>query len=508
MKNFKLIALSMALLCLAFKSNAQVDPFAYGYYQDALRYGQYRGLGSARLTGMAGAGSVLGADPSAAFLNPAGLGMYNRSQLVITPGFNFNTYTTNYVGNTVDNENSGMEFSNFAAIINFNKGDLVPGGWRGGTLAITYNRSANFKRDLQYGAQNNESSIIDAMIDNAYGFFPEELGGIEQIGYDHFLINPIPGAEDLYVSPVEGFPYQNERHRQSGHIDEINISFGGNYNDVLYIGAGLGFVSTKYSNNRVYTESFEGTSLSTFSIDEQLTTSGSGINANFGFIVRPIPIFRFGASITTPTWFNFNEESDAIYNSEWNNYDVANFTDEFDNRYILEDTVLTSLQSSTPIYASNYDLRTPMKVNAGAALFLGKAGFITADIEYADYSNAHVSSIDFSTEGDNNTIDNIYQSTLNVRFGAEFRYSIFKFRAGYARIGDPYADSYDNLDRSQEVMSGGVGLSFRKFFVDAGYSRTTYQSSYQSYSFFDGTGPQGITDNTLNQLRLSVGFNF
>ncbi|WP_268122215.1 OmpP1/FadL family transporter [Roseivirga pacifica] len=508
MKNFKLIALSMALLCLAFKSNAQVDPFAYGYYQDALRYGQYRSLGSARLTGMAGAGSVLGADPSAAFLNPAGLGMYNRSQLVITPGFNFNTFSTDYLGNTVDNENSGMEFSNFAAIINFNKDDLVPGGWRGGTLAITFNRSASFKRNLQYGAQNNESSIIDAMIDNAYGFFPFELGGLEQVGYDHYLINPIPGAEDLYVSPVEGFPYQTERHQQTGHINEVNIAFGGNYNDILYIGAGLGFVSTKYSFNRVFNESFQNTALNSFTIDEQLSSSGSGVNANIGIIVRPIPIFRFGISLTTPTWYTFIEESDAIYNSEWNDYDVANFVDDNGNRYIMEDTVLTSLQTQTSIYRSDYDIRTPMKLNAGAALFLGKAGFITADIEYADYSNAHVSSIDFSAEGDNNTIDNIYQSTLNVRFGAEFRYSIFKFRAGYARIGDPYADSYDNLDRSQEVMSGGVGLSFRKFFVDAGYSRTTYQSSYQSYSFYDGTGPQGITDNTLNQLRLSVGFNF
>jgi hypothetical protein len=508
MKNFKLIALSMALLCFAFKSNAQVDPLAYGYYQDALRYGQYRSLGSARLSGMSGAGSVLGADMSAAFLNPAGLGLYNRSQLVITPGFNFSTYATDYLGNSVDNENSRLELANFGAVINFNKGDLVPGGWRGGSLAITYNRSANFNRDLSYGAQNDQSSIIDAMIDNAYGFFPFELGGLEQVGYDHFLINPIPGAEDLYVSPVEGFPYQSERQQQSGHVDEINIAFGGNYNDMLYIGAGLGFVSTKYSFNRVYTETFQNTSLNTFTIDEQLTTSGSGVNLNLGFIFRPIPIFRLGASVTTPTWYTFREESDAIYNSDWNDYDVSNFRDEFGNRYILEDTVLTNLQTATPIYASDYDLRTPLKINAGAAFFLGKAGFITADVEYADYSNAHVSSIDFSAEGDNATIESIYQSTLNVRLGAEFRYNIFRFRAGYARVGDPYSDDYDNLDRSQEVVSGGVGLNFGKFFVDAPYSRTAYQSSYQSYSFFDGTGPTAVTDNTLNQLRFSVGFNF
>ena len=504
----KLIYISLVLLCSTAVAQAQVQPGSFGYYQDALRFSQFNQWGTARFASIGGAGSVLGGDISAATLNPAGLGLFNRSQFVITPSLGFNTFDSNFEGTNTRSERTNFALGNAGIVINFNKGDLEPGSWRGGSLAITYNRFSDFRQDIGYSAQNNGSSIIDAMLNRADRFFPEELGGIEQVGYDHYLINPVPGAEDFYVSFVEGFPLQRERIERVGQIDQVNVSFGGNFEDKIYVGAGLGFTSADYRQMRVYTESFNDGRLNQFTVDERLDISGTGVNANIGVIVRPTNAVRFGASITTPTWYSFSEESDAIYQSDYNNYDVANYLDDNGNRIIKEDTVLNLLTSETNVFFSNYNLRTPLKLNAGVAFFIGKSGFITADIERLNYSNAFVSSSDFVAENDNRTIENIYQSTTNIRLGAEYRFKAFRFRAGYASIGDATNDSFDDVDRSRDIASAGLGMNVGKYFLDLSYAQTQFTDSFKSYSFADGTGPTASIDNNINDFKITFGMNF
>ncbi len=501
------MVVGMAMLCLHLSAEAQVQSGSFGYYQDALRFSQRNQIGTARFAAMGGSGSVLGGDISSAILNPAGLGFYNRSQFVFTPSLNFKQFDTNFLSNNTNSEETNLNIANLGLVINFNKSDFIPGGWRGGSLAITFNRTNDFREQINYSGQNDGSSIIDAMLDRADAFFPEELGGIEQVGYDHFLINPLPGAEDFYLSPVEGFPTQQEQLRRTGFTNQINVAFGGNYDDKIYVGGGLGIVTTDHTFSRIYTENFQGTVLSSFNIDERFDVSGTGFNANFGVIVRPIDEIRFGLSITSPTWYNFSEESDAIYNSEYNNFDASTFLDN-GNRVILEDTVLNSLQTSTPLFVSDYNLRTPARINAGIAFFIGKNGFITADLERLNYSNANVSSVDFIADNDNQTIENIYQSVTNFRLGGEYRYKIFRFRAGFASLGDPTNESFDDIDRSRSVVSGGVGLNFGKYFLDFAYTQTRFDDSFTSYTFADGVGPTAQIENKLTNARISLGLNF
>lgn len=507
-KILKLMTIGLVAFCLNNSLQAQVDPSAFGYYQDALRFTQWGQYGTGRLFGIAGAGSTLGGDLSAAFLNPAGLGMYNRNQFIVTPGLSMNNYSTQFNEIRIDGNQDLWQFNNAGAVINFNKSDLIPGGWRGGSMAVTYNRLNSFDQTISYSAFNPNSSIIDAMIDNAFGLLPTRLGGIEQVGYDHYLINPDPLDNTTYLSFVEGFPVQTEFIQKTGFIDQINVSFGANYDDRIYVGAGLGFVTSKYRFNRIYEESFENTTLSRFTIDELLSVNGNGINANLGIIIKPTQFLRVGGSITTPTWYTFSEESDAFYTSEYNNYDVANFVDQNGDRLILEDTVLNTLSSNTDLFISDYELRTPVKYNFGASLLIGKLGFITADVEFLDYSSSQISSLDFNESADNQTINDIYQSTLNARLGAELRLSVLRFRAGIALLGDPYSDDFDGVDRSQSILSAGLGVYSRGFFADLGVSRTTSDQFFQSYSFFDGTGPAATTEVTQFQGRLTLGFNF
>ena len=507
MKNiWKLTWLSVGLFCINFQGKAQVEAGAFGYYNDALRFSQTQNFGTARFIGIGGAGTALGGEVSAIAVNPAGLGLFNRSQLVITPTLSFNKSESSYFQNTVNEELTKLDLTNFGAVINFNKGDLNAGKWKSGSLGITYNRTNDFRQDISYRNQNNNNSIIDAMLEQANGLLPSELGGLALTGFDHYLINPMPFDETIYDSFVLGFPEQQESIRRRGTTDEIKISYGTNYDDKIYLGGGVGLVSTDYTLSRIYNETFVGEPLSRFTIDERLDVSGSGVNVNLGIILKPTDFVRIGASYTSPTWYNFNEESDAIYQSEYNNYDVADWVDDDGNRLILEDTVLGILRTETPIYVSEYNLRTPMKFNAGVTFIFKKHGFISADVEFVDYSNAHISTTDFLEEADNRTIDNLYQSVTNIKIGGEYRYDLFRFRAGYASSGDPF--NSEALDGSRTVISAGAGLNFGRYFIDFAYSNTSYNESIVPYTVSGENSPMATVKHDLNQATLSFGINF
>ncbi|HLU88187.1 MAG TPA: hypothetical protein VKZ51_00035, partial [Cyclobacteriaceae bacterium] len=64
------------------------DVFAQGgYFEDALRYSQYRSSGSARIMGIAGTQNSLGGDISNIHANPAGLGFFQRSEFGFTGSY-------------------------------------------------------------------------------------------------------------------------------------------------------------------------------------------------------------------------------------------------------------------------------------------------------------------------------------------------------------------------------------------------------------------------------------
>ena len=63
----------------------QIDPNAFGFYNEALRFSQRSFGGTARIIGLGGAQVSLGGDISSALSNPAGLGFYNKSEVVFSP---------------------------------------------------------------------------------------------------------------------------------------------------------------------------------------------------------------------------------------------------------------------------------------------------------------------------------------------------------------------------------------------------------------------------------------
>ncbi len=490
-------------------SFGQVVDGAIGYYNDAYLFGRsnYTHGSTARMQALGGAQVSLGADMSSAGANPAGLGMLNRSVFSFTPGLNIHDNTASYLGNSVGSTRTNFNIANIGVAFNTNKGEYTNEKFKGGTFAITLSRTNDFNNEVSYRGRNSASSIIDSFIEEAGTTPLDNLSGYANSAWENYLIDPIYDEENNiieYGSLVRGFPEQSESITTDGSQYDLNFAWGGNYNDKLYFGASLAFVTLNYQRQRVYTEQQftydeEGRPvvddwIDYTSISDELTIDGSGVNGAIGLIVRPINTVTIGVSYKTPTFYSLDEESGYEHDTRWNNVSL-------DNGEVLNDRNFTS-----DLYVGQYNLRSPSKLTGGASFFLGKLGFVSGEVDIVDYASSHLKSSDFSVVADNRSIKGVYTSTLNYRGGAEFRLDNFRFRAGYAYFGDPYADS-NGIDNSSRNITGGIGYRTSDFFIDLVVVNSKSQELYSPYSFSNDQ-PTAEFDQSTTTVAATLGFNF
>jgi len=459
-----------------------------GYYQDALRFSQMRSTGSARISGLGGTQNSLGGDVSNIHHNPAGLGFFRRSEFSITPGYsNWNTEST------LRNFQTGIPTTNFALpnlslVISNPRDPLAAGKFRGGSFGISVNRLANFNSEFAFGGETN-TALIDIFVADAAGATPAILMGentLEGLAYSAYLISPSSPNSTNYDPISEGIPLMSESVITEGGINQVTFAYGGNFDNKLFLGASLGIASINYTQYKTFTEDFliDNQELG-YDLFEDFFINGTGINLNIGAIYKPVDELNIGLSIQTPTWYRLNEEYTAEIES-----DFIGTENRGDPR--------------TDLLISTYNLSTPLKINSGVTYFIGKNGFVSADIDYVDYTAANINSRDFNAGPENDAINQLYTATFNYRVGGEFRYDILRFRAGYGYYGDPFRNDFGDPSRHTQQISGGVGIRFANFYVDAAYMNTTFNQFYRSYS----GGPVADIRNTINTGMLTVGFNF
>jgi hypothetical protein len=186
---------------------------------------------------------------------------------------------------------------------------------------------------------------------------------------------------------------------------------------------------------------------------------------------------------------------------------TANYDDYF---FAQENKTLGDETAVSDVFLSNYGLRTPFKVGGGATFFLGKHGFISADVDWVDYSVARINSRDFNEGPDNQVIQELYTSTVNYRLGGEAKIERLRIRAGYGYAGDPYLNS--SFDQSTQLLSGGLGMKFESFNLDFSLVNQKFNSLYRSYKVLDNNGlnygPLTEVRNSITSAIVTVGFNF
>ena len=163
----------------------------------------------------------------------------------------------------------------------------------------------------------------------------------------------------------------------------------------------------------------------------------------------------------------------------------------------------------------NYTLTSPFRASGGAAVVIGKYGFLSGDVEYVNYGQARlgndnssdVSTSDYDFSLDNSDIRSLYQSAVNLRAGGELRFDIFRVRAGFARYGDPYKDS--SRDRTQNYYTGGVGIRQKNFYLDLAGVYGTTKRYYNPYTLPNPADtPEVVVDANRFTTTVTAGFLF
>lgn len=493
--------------------------YSQSFADNALLFSRTRPAGSARVQALGGAQISLGGDYSSALSNPAGLGMYNRSEITLSLGQNFSNTGVDYLGTHSSDASSKFNIPGLSLVLHYGNHDDNESGFLGGSFAITLSRINDLNQNYTYRGTNDQSSIIDYFLEDAQWRAPDNpddmlLGGPEfynltALAYNNYLIDPVfdPDNDDFLgygsvLSKDPNFPDevrtldQQETIQRKGAQYQWSIAYGANFSDKFFVGASLGITTLRYKQTTIFEESnFHFSSdasydpVNSFRMQEDLDIQGTGANFTIGAIYRPVDFLQIGASFVTPTVYQLTDNYTASMESDWTDEDDA--SERFDQPLLSE-----------------YNLRTPLKFSAGAT-FISKYGFITADVEFVNYGNAKYSS---NTSGvsyseDNTEIKSTYGAVTNYRFGAEFRYDIFRARAGYNLSADPYLTDND-VDRKIQAISAGVGVRLKKFYTDLTFVTSKMDGKRIPYSAEDIPTPVAQQEFKTNNIVLTAGFTF
>jgi hypothetical protein len=468
--------------------------------EDALRYSQNYFGGTARNQGSAGALSALGGDFSNASQNPAGLGRLTKSNFSITQNVEVNNMTSDFYGNAKKESYLQYNWSNISYVKAYELNPNKFNNWYAVQIGIGMNRIKSFNQDYAHQGQA-DSSILHSFIneaegtpeDNIYSWHAFSAG----LAYDTYAIDP--GPNNTYTTDFDsGKAIHDRTTRRSGGITEFNVlTASGNYANKLMVGASFNYQRIKYSETFIHKETFTDDSLWIRSIDYQgqLDISGHGFNAKVGLIYTPVDQLRIGVAIETPTWI-------MMQDYWWNDME----TDTDDGLRVVD-----PLNKPTGSY--KYNIRTPFKANISIAGIIKKYGSIGAEVEFVDYSHAKLSDkalsqAPYSFNDENAQIENIYRSVLNLKIGAEARFTKqFYGRLGFANYGSPYKSTSGNNLSPTRFYTLGAGYNFGIVYLDAAYVLQTRNEDFYAY---DPTINGSLANVSVNnsQIVFSIGARF
>lgn len=269
------------------------------------------------------------------------------------------------------------------------------------------------------------------------------------------------------------------------------MTFNGaaSYKDKIFFGLSLNSHFTDYVQSSRFYESNNNSStngLRNLTFGNDLYTYGTGFSFNLGIIGKINKEIRAGLSYESPTWFRLNDELLQTLSSTGYNYGTPA------NPNLSNTTVDSNI---TMIY-DPYKLRTPSKFTGSLAYIFGKKGLISVDYSIKDYSNTKFRDPHGDFARVNNRMNDILDTTGEIRIGAEYRIKQFSLRAGHRSEESPYKNNWTigNL----KSYSGGLGYNFGDTKVDLSY---TYAKRISNPSFFE----QGFTDAAkINSVNNNV----
>lgn len=512
---------------------------------DAYTLSQTDQRGTARFMSMGGAFTALGGDLSTLNQNPAGIGVYRRSEIGATLDISPRRITSESPDTKIGVSKTKAYCNNFGYV----GSARLTGPLRTFNWGVTYNRVASFDRVFNVYNASSPSSVSDYIAsytsnagysassmeftDSNNPYTNPDLDWLSILAYSSYMINPT--SNNRYVGLTQngtiGDSYSQVR--ESGYVDEYAIDFGGNVSDVVYWGIGFGITDLSYNLASLYSESMadarivadnNGTQgLTTgnagIELNNYRSISGSGWNFKAGVIIKPIQQLRIGLAVHTPTWYNLSQSAYAETNYSYYNPAVGEG----------EHNPLKGNDYTDDSYY-NFRINAPWKLMVGAAAVIGNSAIVSLDYEHQAYGDMSVSYQDnwgnfVKDDYVNDDIKNYFKATDIIRLGLEYRISSnVSVRAGYnhatTNVKNEAAEGAVEVitagtnpaytfNRDVNAVSLGLGYRYQAFYIDAAYVYRKKTATYHAYTDFNNVkAPTAQLTETDNNIVLSVGFKF
>lgn len=552
MKRTLLVMATVVALPMSIAAQSAID--AYNLSQTDQR-------GTARFMAMGGAFTALGGDLSTLNQNPAGIGIYRRSEIGATLDISPRSFETQTATHTNSMDKTKTYCNNFGYVGTVN----LDGAMRTFSWGASYNRVASFDRTYKsyngatgtsisnYIASftNGTSADILGFRDgpnpgdkyNPYYNYEDNPDWLSILAYTTYAINPAAGNnryQGLFGDNTYGDAFSRVQER--GYIDEYAIDFGGNISDVVYWGIGFGITDLSYHSTVYYSESMANANIinckgnmvvgnAGIDLTNHRAITGSGWNIKAGVILKPIQEFRLGFAVHTPTWYKMSQSAYA-------EMDYSFFDPNLPEGPILPEDPNLPEDCYNPFSGnehtehSYYDFRlyTPWKFMVGAAAVLGKYAIVSFDYEYQAFNDMSIKYQDgwgdfVTDEYVKQDIKDYFKATNIIRLGAELRLSShLSARCGYNHSTSNVKDEANNGDlyiytagmdpsyvfnKESNAYSVGLGYRYQAFYFDAAYIYRKNTSTWHAFTDFDGyRAPTAKLTETNNNVVLSLGFKF
>ena len=468
--------------------------------RDAFRYAQYSPTGTARYTSLAGSMGAFGADFSVLSANnPAGIGLFKRAEVTLTLAVPYFKTTSTYNGVSQEGIRTGFMCNNVGFVIPFNLSEKTK--WKAIQFATGLNNLAQYRgeivvRGLNDGEEQGTSNYFDYIASYSNGTRFTALEGLAGTAFDYYLIDTVSGDNQYHALGRDVFN-QQKISTSNGSLNEWVFSFGGNYDDKLFVGATVGVPFFNYNETTIYTETadYDNLSYDQFTVTDEFKSSATGINFKLGLIYQPAKYVRVGLAFHTPTaylnvkdeWFQTQYEFLGLYNP----IDSSR-----------SDLKEPKRDSEKVRGTHNYQLNTPFRAMANVAFIINKYGFINIDYELTDYSKSHLQSNIYDFVSENNAVKDYYGLAHTIRAGGELNLSPFALRLGYSYTSNPYTKNLEK-NGSSHTICGGVGFKSKSFFADFAYM---YRFTNDKDVLYDAASVHPHSSRIVNQVfALTLG---
>lgn len=519
---------------------------------DAYRFSEFSTTGTARSLSMGGAFTATGGDLGNLAINPAGIGLFTRSEIQFSMAPQFISTSSNFLGSKTNERSANFAIPSFGMVIYSSKGTgsmtsfafgFGYNQWdhhRNKFNAVgfnSYNSVTNYFANLNRGVTDNTTLFRDpgysypiddlgAMAYNTY--FTLDTRKIDEFEFDTVAVVDVSRERGQFLG---AFNYGNIEQRLSrnewGRNNEWNIGFSGNFDDRFQVGLSIGIPTLTYEMNSTISESdvrniynynsMDTMRLSSVSFSEKLISNGTGINLTLGLIYQPLDFLRLGLSFKTPS--------------------IISMSDQYSlNMDIRGKNQVEYSKNSSSTNTFDYTLYTPLRLNTGVCLILGKTALISVDAGLTNYGHATFSTSGLGFGGYfnnvNKAISNAYNTSYNVNLGTEIKIvEEFSLRGGFAYFTNPLSGSESeykdlgnsstptlNANASKMLISGGVGYKSKSWFLDVAVVHSQsmekiklYNIDHQPVNTSDPRAlmsPTTINDRGALRIIFTLGITF